>query len=245
MISHENQHDETMLQALNLRAGPPLLGAGSPLPPGALGRGRHRCWCPAVRSFSVSTRPSEPHSLDNERPAHVVDVPGFRIGRVPVTNGEWRQFIDDGGYDEPRWWSDRGWAHRQEAGLRAPQFWNRRRHPHPVRPRRGHPGRRARPARHVLRGRGVRGVGRRAAAHRGGMGEGLRLGPAGRDAAPLPVGRVASPPNIWPTWAGTRCGRLRSVRTRPARRPTVPNRCWATCGSGRPRRFGRGRASRR
>ena len=29
---------------------------------------------------------TEPHSLDNERPAHVVDVPAFRIGRVPVTN---------------------------------------------------------------------------------------------------------------------------------------------------------------
>ena len=42
---------------------------------------------------------SEPYSLDNERPAHVVDLPAFRIGRVPVTNGEWRHFIDDGGYD--------------------------------------------------------------------------------------------------------------------------------------------------
>ena len=48
---------------------------------------------------------TEPHSLDNERPAHVVDVPAFRIGRVPVTNGEWRQFVDDGGYRQPRWWS--------------------------------------------------------------------------------------------------------------------------------------------
>jgi iron(II)-dependent oxidoreductase len=67
---------------------------------------------------------SEPHSLDNERPAHVVDVRAFRIGRVPVTNGEWRQFIDDGGYDQQRWWSGRGWVHRQEAGLTAPQFWN-------------------------------------------------------------------------------------------------------------------------
>jgi len=67
---------------------------------------------------------SEPHSLDNERPAHVVDVPAFRIGRVPVTNGEWRQFIDDGGYGQQRWWSERGWAHRQETGLTAPQFWN-------------------------------------------------------------------------------------------------------------------------
>jgi len=67
---------------------------------------------------------AEPHSLDNERPAHVVDLPAFRIGRVPVTNGEWRHFVDDGGYRDPRWWSERGWAHRQGAGLSAPQFWN-------------------------------------------------------------------------------------------------------------------------
>jgi iron(II)-dependent oxidoreductase len=53
-----------------------------------------------------------------------VDVPAFRIGRVPVTNGEWRRFIDDGGYAQPRWWSARGWEHRQSADLTAPQFWN-------------------------------------------------------------------------------------------------------------------------
>ena len=40
----------------------------------------------------------EPWSLDNERPATVVDLPAFRIGRVPVTNAEWQAFIDDGGY---------------------------------------------------------------------------------------------------------------------------------------------------
>ncbi|MFZ1179891.1 MAG: SUMF1/EgtB/PvdO family nonheme iron enzyme, partial [Mycobacterium sp.] len=67
---------------------------------------------------------SEPYALDNERPAHVVDLPAFRIGRVPVTNAEWRQFIDDGGYNDSRWWSERGWQHRQRAGLTAPQFWN-------------------------------------------------------------------------------------------------------------------------
>jgi iron(II)-dependent oxidoreductase len=62
-------------------------------------------------------------SLDNERDAHVVEVPSFRIGRVPVTNGEWQDFIADGGYGEPRWWSDAGWAHRVEADLAAPKFW--------------------------------------------------------------------------------------------------------------------------
>ncbi len=124
VISHENQHDETMLQALNLRTGPPLLGAGSPLPTGRSGMAGTSVLVPGGRFVLGVDATGEPHSLDNERPAHVVDVPSYRIGRVPVTNGEWRHFIDDGGYDERRWWSDRGWAYRKEAGLRAPQFWN-------------------------------------------------------------------------------------------------------------------------
>ncbi len=123
VISHENQHDETILQALNLRSGPPLLSTGSSLPPGCSEVAGSSVLVPAGEFVLGVDAVSEPHSLDNERPAHVVDVAAFRIGRVPVTNGEWRQFIDDGGYQQQRWWSHRGWTHRQEAGLSAPQFW--------------------------------------------------------------------------------------------------------------------------
>lgn len=124
VLSHEYQHDETMLQALNLRVGEPLLQAGAPLPAGRAGVAGTSVVVaggPFVLGVDAAT---EPYSLDNERPAHVVDVPAFRIGRVPVTNAEWQSFIDDGGYDRPRWWSKRGWKHRQQAGLTAPQFWN-------------------------------------------------------------------------------------------------------------------------
>ncbi|MGZ5395268.1 MAG: SUMF1/EgtB/PvdO family nonheme iron enzyme, partial [Mycobacterium sp.] len=124
VISHENQHDETMLQALNLRTGPALLDRGAPLPPGRAGVAGTSVLVPASEFILGVDAVAEPHSLDNERSAHRVEGPAFRIGRVPVTNGEWRQFIDDGGYDQPRWWSERGWAHRQDADLRAPQFWN-------------------------------------------------------------------------------------------------------------------------
>ncbi|WP_299558913.1 ergothioneine biosynthesis protein EgtB [uncultured Mycolicibacterium sp.] len=124
VLSHEHQHDETMLQALNLRAGPPLLNRGEPLPAGRPGVAGTSVLVPGGPFVLGVDAADEPDSLDNERPAHVVDVPAFRIGRVPVTNAEWQAFIDDGGYDEPRWWSAAGWAHRQRAGLRAPQFWN-------------------------------------------------------------------------------------------------------------------------
>lgn len=124
VISHENQHDETMLQALNLRSGPPLLDRGSVLPSGRAGVAGESVLVAGGEFVLGVDAVSEPHSLDNERDAHVVDLPAFRIGRVPVTNGEWRHFIDDGGYQQQRWWSERGWTHRQQAGLTAPQFWN-------------------------------------------------------------------------------------------------------------------------
>ncbi len=124
VVSHENQHVETMLQALNLRSGPALLDRGAVLPRGRSGVAGTSVPVPGGPFVLGVDSAGEPHALDNERPAHVVDVAGFRIGTVPVTNGEWCQFIDDGGYRQSRWWSERGWAHRQEAGLSAPQFWN-------------------------------------------------------------------------------------------------------------------------
>ena len=119
---HEQQHVETMLATHQLRTGAPLLGTGAPLPPGRVLPG-DSVLVPAGPFVLGADPDTEPWSLDNERPAHTVDLPAFRIGRVPVSNGEWQAFIAAGGYDEPHWWSERGWRHRVEAGLERPQSW--------------------------------------------------------------------------------------------------------------------------
>jgi iron(II)-dependent oxidoreductase len=62
-------------------------------------------------------------ALDNERPAHRVFVETFAIDTVPVSNADYAQFIADGGYQRRELWSARGWQHRTESGLEAPQFW--------------------------------------------------------------------------------------------------------------------------
>ena len=122
IVQHEQQHDETMLATHQLRTGSPVLQAPPPPAAGAP---------PAVAEVLVPAGPftmgtdTEPWALDNERPAHVVDLPAFRIDAAPVTNGAYAAFVDAGGYDDPRWWSERGWAHRVEAGLVAPEFWER------------------------------------------------------------------------------------------------------------------------
>ncbi|RZU31860.1 ergothioneine biosynthesis protein EgtB [Blastococcus saxobsidens] len=123
VVSHEQQHDETMLQALALRPGPPLLGTGEPLPPGRPGLAGTSVLVPGGPFVLGVDATTEPFSLDNERPAHRVELPAFRIGRVPVTNAEYAAFVADGGYRTPRWWSTRGWEHRIAAGLERPHFW--------------------------------------------------------------------------------------------------------------------------
>ncbi|WP_295383887.1 SUMF1/EgtB/PvdO family nonheme iron enzyme [uncultured Thiodictyon sp.] len=51
----------------------------------------------------------------------------FRIARYPTTNGQYLAFIEDGGYANPDWWSDEGWAWRQQAGVTEPGYWQERR----------------------------------------------------------------------------------------------------------------------
>jgi gamma-glutamyl hercynylcysteine S-oxide synthase len=122
VVQHEEQHDETMFATLQLRQGPPVLLHRRALPPGRDG-GAARVLVPGG-PFTLGVDPAdEPFALDNERPAHTVDIGPFWIGRVPVTNRQWREFIADGGYGRPDLWSARGWAHRTEAGLERPMFW--------------------------------------------------------------------------------------------------------------------------
>jgi iron(II)-dependent oxidoreductase len=121
VVQHEEQHDETMYATLQLRHGAPVL-FGQPLPPGRAIDGERVLVGGGEFVLGVDAA-SEPFSLDNERPAHTVDVGPFWIGRTPVSNLQWQQFIADRGYDDPAWWSTPGWAHRVDAGLDRPKFW--------------------------------------------------------------------------------------------------------------------------
>ena len=123
VVQHEEQHDETMLATLQLRQGPPVLIGRRDLPPGRPVAGDRVFVAGGPFTLGVDAA-SEPFSLDNERPAHTVDVAPFWIGRVPVTNRQWSEFIADGGYHRADLWSQRGWAHRIEAGLERPKFWS-------------------------------------------------------------------------------------------------------------------------
>jgi iron(II)-dependent oxidoreductase len=122
VVQHEDMHDETMLATLQLRQGPPVLIGRRQLPAGRP-LSSERVFVAGGPFVLGVDAASEPFSLDNERPAHAVDVAPFWIGRVPVSNRQWSEFVADGGYRRPELWSARGWEHRVEAGLERPKFW--------------------------------------------------------------------------------------------------------------------------
>jgi len=124
IAQHEQQHDETMLVTHQLRRGGQVLSAPPPGPAPADAAGLPREVLVPGGQFTMGTS-AEPWALDNERPAHLVDVAPFYLDTCPVSNAQYAEFIADGGYDQRRFWTEAGWEHRQRAGLSGPAFWHR------------------------------------------------------------------------------------------------------------------------
>jgi iron(II)-dependent oxidoreductase len=60
---------------------------------------------------------------DNEFDAHTVHVPAFDIDALPVTNAQFLEFVDAGGYSRRELWDDEGWEWVQQERVRHPAFW--------------------------------------------------------------------------------------------------------------------------
>jgi iron(II)-dependent oxidoreductase len=128
VIQHEHQHDETLLATIQLMSegfAHPAATVDARLA-SAVDHAVDHAATVAIPggTYTVGTN-DEPWAYDNERPARSIEVASFVIDRYPVTNRRYAEFVADGGYDDPRHWSDAGWTWRHEAGLVAPQFWHR------------------------------------------------------------------------------------------------------------------------
>jgi ergothioneine biosynthesis protein EgtB len=67
----------------------------------------------------------EGFAYDNERPRHRVLLPPHALASRLVTAGEWRDFMEDGGYRRAELWLSDGWAAVQRNGWEAPLHWER------------------------------------------------------------------------------------------------------------------------
>ena len=62
--------------------------------------------------------------IKNESPQHEVDLPACAIGRCPVTNAEFKRFIDDGGYTTHEYWTEAGWKQKESESWSKPRYWD-------------------------------------------------------------------------------------------------------------------------
>ncbi|MGH8901420.1 MAG: SUMF1/EgtB/PvdO family nonheme iron enzyme [Egibacteraceae bacterium] len=152
VIQHEAQHQETMLQALDLRedaapyplaalakagalapqgvgGSPPRQGVGGSPPRQGVGGSPPRKRVDDAERVVIPAGPfwmGAPASgceYDNERPRRRVGVDAFAIDRFPVTTRRYAEFVAAWGYSDDRWWSARGLEWRAETGHRWPQGW--------------------------------------------------------------------------------------------------------------------------
>jgi len=123
-INHEQQHQELFLtDILATFAENPLEPAYAALPPAACFAVEPVTFHPGREGIVEIGATGESFAFDAERPRHRVFLAPHTIANRRVTNREWREFIEDGGYSTPTLWLSEGWDWVQREGIKAPLYW--------------------------------------------------------------------------------------------------------------------------
>jgi ergothioneine biosynthesis protein EgtB len=124
ILEHEPMHQETLrymwhrlaydrkIHPAGLAA--PWIGGEPPTP--------RSVRIPAGRA-TLGAGPDEVFAWDNELPRHTVDVAEFSIDVHSVTNRDYLEFVEAGGYENESLWDEEGWTWRAQGGVRHPLFW--------------------------------------------------------------------------------------------------------------------------
>ena len=125
-LNHEQQHQELLITDIkyNLSVNPlrpayhdtelPEAASASPLR-----------WMPFEGEVVWSGHDREGFAFDNEWPRHQTFLAPFKLASRLITNGEFMEFIEAGGYDRSELWLSEGWKTAQQKGWEAPLYWER------------------------------------------------------------------------------------------------------------------------
>ena len=123
-INHEQQHQELFLtDILATLAENPIEPAYGVLPAPACFAVEPLTFQPGREGIVEIGAPDHGFTFDCEGPRHRVFLNAHRLANRRVTNGEWREFISDGGYRTPTLWLSDGWAWVQEQDIGRPLYW--------------------------------------------------------------------------------------------------------------------------
>lgn len=124
-LHHEEQHQELLLtdllHLLSLNPMQPACLAAAPLP--AAQARLPMAWLDFPGGRVSIGHAGNDFAFDNETPRHETLLRPYQLANRPVSCGDYLAFIEDGGYQAPRWWLNDGWAAVQAADWEAPLYW--------------------------------------------------------------------------------------------------------------------------
>lgn len=124
-LNHEQQHQELLVTDIkrNFAHNPLRPAYRADLPQAPLGTAEPLRWIAFDGGLIQIGATADGFAYDNEGPRHRTFLASYALADRPVTNGEFLQFVDDGGYRDPALWLADGWAVVQQEGWRSPLYW--------------------------------------------------------------------------------------------------------------------------
>jgi ergothioneine biosynthesis protein EgtB len=123
-LHHEQQHQELLLMDLKYNFWVnPLRPVYRPIAPAFNSPPAELRWCDYIGGISSIGHVGSDFAFDNETPQHRVLVEDFRLANRLVTNGEYLEFMQAGGYLRSELWLSQGWSLVQSEGWQAPLYW--------------------------------------------------------------------------------------------------------------------------
>jgi iron(II)-dependent oxidoreductase len=122
LVQHEQQHNETMLQTLQLAKPGTFAPERRELPRRPPLRSRSEAVRVEEGPFELGAA-AEGFAYDNERPRQRVELPPFDLDRTPVTNAAYAEFVAEGCYRRRELWTAAGWEWRERERIERPLYW--------------------------------------------------------------------------------------------------------------------------
>jgi ergothioneine biosynthesis protein EgtB len=126
-LHHEQQHQELLLtdilHAFSLNETHPVYDPQWQWPRSAHAVRAADCSGAPLAGIHTIGHGGDGFCFDNEQPAHEVMLRPVRVANSLVTNGEWLEFMADGGYTIPTLWLSDGWAAVEAEAWQAPGYW--------------------------------------------------------------------------------------------------------------------------
>jgi ergothioneine biosynthesis protein EgtB len=128
-LHHEQQHQELLMTDIkHILAGNPLrpayrtdLACSESNRQGS--NGSNAKWLAYEGGLHAIGHQGKEFAFDNESPRHSVYLQDYQLASRRVTNGEYLEFMEAGGYQNPECWLAEGWATRQQQDWQAPLYW--------------------------------------------------------------------------------------------------------------------------